>query len=69
MAETIYIRMRHRIQKKSDERIFLQDLAQIIATDELLSSLKNVCLYHITEQDKNIIIIDSTRLIREIKKR
>ena len=35
MAETIYIRMRHRIQKKSNERIFLKDLAQIIATDEL----------------------------------
>ncbi|WP_400242098.1 stage V sporulation protein AA [Niallia sp. JL1B1071] len=69
MAETIYIRMKHRIQKKSDERIFLKDLAQIIATDELLSSLKNVCLYHITEQDKNIIIIDSTQVIREIKKR
>ncbi|WP_312092436.1 stage V sporulation protein AA [Niallia sp.] len=69
MAETIYIRMRHRIQKKSNDRIFLKDLAQIIATDELLSQLKNVCLYHITEQDKNIIIIDSTQVIREIKKR
>ncbi|HEO8418803.1 stage V sporulation protein AA [Niallia sp. FSL W8-0635] len=68
MAETIYIRMRHRIQKKSDERIFLKDLAQIIATEQLLSSLKNLCLYHITEQDKNIIIIDSTQVIREIKK-
>lgn len=68
MAETIYIRMRHRIQKKSNERIFLKDLAQIIATDELLSTLKDVCLYHITEQDKNIIIIDSTLVIREIKK-
>lgn len=68
MAETIYIRMRHRIQKKSDERIFLKDLAQIIATDQLLSSLKNLSLYHITEQDKNIIIIDSTQVIREIKK-
>ncbi|MER2058317.1 MAG: stage V sporulation protein AA [Niallia sp.] len=68
MAETIYIRMRHRIQKKSDERIFLKDLAQIIATEQLLSSLKNLCLYHITEQDKNIIIIDSTQVIQEIKK-
>lgn len=68
LAETIYIRMRHRIQKKSDERIFLKDLAQIIATEQLLSSLKNLCLYHITEQDKNIIIIDSTQVIREIKK-
>lgn len=54
--------------KKSDERIFLKDLAQIIATEQLLSSLKNLCLYHITEQDKNIIIIDSTQVIREIKK-
>lgn len=68
MAETIYIRMRHRIQKKSNDWIFLKDLAQIIASDELLSTLKDVCLYHITEQDKNIIIIDSTLVIREIKK-
>lgn len=34
----------------------------------MLSTLKDVCLYHITEQDKNIIIIDSTLVIREIKK-
>lgn len=68
MAETIYLRMRHRIQKKSNDRIFLKDLAQIIATDELLSTLKNVCLYHISAQDKNIIIIDSTQVIREIKR-
>jgi len=60
--------MRHRIQKKSNDRIFLKDLAQIIATDELLSTLKNVCLYHISAQDKNIIIIDSTQVIREIKR-
>ena len=68
LAETIYLRMRHRIQKKSNDRIFLKDLAQIIATDELLSTLKNVCLYHISAQDKNIIIIDSTQVIREIKR-
>ena len=68
LAETIYLRMRHRTQKKSNDRIFLKDLAQIIATDELLSTLKNVCLYHISAQDKNIIIIDSTQVIREIKR-
>ena len=68
MAETIYIRMRHRIQKKSNDEIYLKDLAQIIATDAFMSKLNNLCLYHITEQDKNIIIMDSTQVIRAIKK-
>ena len=68
MAETIYIRMRHRIQKKSNDVIYLKDLAQVIATDALMSKLNNLCLYHITDQDKNIIIIDSTRVIRAITK-
>jgi len=66
MAETIYIRMRHRIQKKSNDVIYLRDLAQVIASDTYMSKLNNLCLYHITEQDKNIIIIDSTRVIRII---
>ncbi|KAB7672883.1 stage V sporulation protein AA [Bacillus sp. B1-b2] len=68
MAETIYIRMRHRIQKKLNNKVYLKDLAQVIATDAFMSKLNNLCLYHISEEDKNIIVIDSTQVIRAIKK-
>ncbi|MGP7816129.1 stage V sporulation protein AA [Niallia sp. 01092] len=67
MGEIIYIRMRHRIQKKLHDQVLLKDLAQLVATDTLINSLKDVCIYEISEKDRNIIIIDSTQLIRKIR--
>lgn len=68
LSETIYIRMRHRIQKKLNDVVLLKDLAQIVAEENLVHQLKDLRIYHISEQDKNIIIIDSTIIIRDIKK-
>jgi stage V sporulation protein AA len=67
MAETVYIRMRHRIQKKLHDKVVLKDIAQIIATNSLLTKINDLCIYHISEKDRNIIIIDSSKIIREIR--
>ncbi|MGG4469145.1 stage V sporulation protein AA [Paenibacillus alvei] len=67
MAETVYIRMRNRIEKRLNEDVLLKDLAQVIAADSLMEQLNNLVIYSISESDRNIIIIDSTRVIKEIR--
>jgi len=67
MAETVYIRMRNRIEKRLNEDVLLKDLAQVIAADSLMEQLNNLVIYSISESDRNIIIIDSTRVIKTIR--
>ncbi|MEK4668300.1 stage V sporulation protein AA [Niallia sp. FSL R7-0271] len=67
MAETVYIRMRNRIEKRLNEEVLLKDLAQVIAADSLMEQLNNLIIYSISESDRNIIIIDSTRVIKAIR--
>ncbi len=67
MAETVYIRMRNRIEKRLNEDVLLKDLAQVIAADSLMEQLNNLIIYSISESDRNIIIIDSTRVIKAIR--
>ncbi|MCT2345268.1 MULTISPECIES: stage V sporulation protein AA [Niallia] len=67
MAETVYIRMRNRIEKRLNEDVLLQDLAQVIAADALMEQLEAMVIYRISEGDRNIIVIDSTRIIKAIR--
>jgi len=67
MAETVYIRMRNRIEKRLNEDVLLSDLAQVITADDLVEQLNNLIIYSISESDRNIIIIDSTRVIKAIR--
>lgn len=67
MAETVYIRMRNRIEKRLNEDVLLRDLAQVIAADALMDQLEAMVIYRISEGDRNIIVIDSTRIIKAIR--
>ncbi|MDP4083804.1 MAG: stage V sporulation protein AA [Bacillota bacterium] len=58
MEKTIYIRMHHRVQARNHEKIRLEDIAQIIAPEELLPKLKELNIHQVSEKDKNIVIID-----------
>lgn len=66
LEKTIYIRMRNRVLAKQDEKIYLMDLAQVIAPDEVVPLLKKLQIYQVTVEDKNIVIIDVMRIIRMI---
>ncbi|MGX6442634.1 stage V sporulation protein AA [Neobacillus sp. K501] len=66
MEKTIYIRMRNRVLAKQDEKIYLMDLAQVIAPDEVVPLLKKLQIYQVTVEDKNIVIIDVMKIIRMI---
>lgn len=66
MAETIYIRMRHRVQTRPRDTVYLKDLAQIIAEDRILAALKELPIYKVSDQDNNIVVIDVMEVIQKI---
>lgn len=68
LEKTIYIRMRHRVQIRPHDRVLLKDIAQLIADESTHDILSNLPLYEVSEKDQNIIVIDVTRVIREIRK-
>lgn len=67
MEHTVYIRLRHRLQVKPNTSIRLEDIAQIIADEDLLSILNRLNMHQVVEEDNNIIIIDIMRVIKLIK--
>lgn len=66
MEETIYIRMRHRVQVRPHDTVYLRDLAQIIAGERMYKDLQNLPIYKVTEEDNNIIIVDVMEVIEKI---
>ncbi|MGG3561387.1 stage V sporulation protein AA [Neobacillus rhizosphaerae] len=63
MDKTIYIRMRNRVQSQPDEKILLNDIAQIIAPEAVLPGLKSMMIHQLTEMDRNIVVIDVMKVI------
>lgn len=68
MENTVYIRMRNRVQVKSNDTVFLRDVAQIISRDNLHEKLECLPVHKVTTKDNNIIIIDVMMVIRLISK-
>jgi stage V sporulation protein AA len=66
LEKTIYIRMRHRVEARVNEKIILNSIAQIIAPEAELSKLENLLIYQITEKDRNIVVIDVMQVINKI---
>ncbi|HJV31339.1 MAG TPA: stage V sporulation protein AA, partial [Bacillales bacterium] len=66
MEKTIYIRMRNRVQARLSEKVRLDDLAQIIAPEDVLPSLRELVIHQVTEKDKNIVVIDVMKVISHI---
>ncbi|MEH6995200.1 stage V sporulation protein AA, partial [Neobacillus drentensis] len=66
MEKTVYIRMRNRVLVKPDEKVYLLDIAQIIAPETVIPELKNLMVHQVSIRDKNIIIIDVMKVIRMI---
>ena len=66
LEKTIYIRMRNRVLTKPREKVYLMDIAQIIAPESTIPDLKKVIVHQVTPDDKNIIIIDVMKIIKSI---
>ncbi len=58
--------MRNRVLAKQEESIYLDDIAQIIAPETIISRLKKLKVHQISINDRNIVIIDVMKVIRLI---
>lgn len=67
MEGSVYIRLRHRLQVRPESSILLENTAQIIAPEHYLQTIRKIVLHTVTEEDKNIIILDLMRVISQIK--
>jgi stage V sporulation protein AA len=68
LEKTVYIRLRNRVLVRPRERIFIKDIAQVIANEALHEKIDQLLIYQISDQDRNIIIIDVMQVITEIAK-
>jgi stage V sporulation protein AA len=66
LEQTIYIRMRHRVQSCPRQTIYLKDAAQIIADESKLIKLQQMIIHQLTENDGNIVVIDIMKVIQLI---
>ncbi len=66
LEKTIYIRMRNRVLAKPEEIIYLDDIAQIIAPETIITMLKKLKVHQISIHDRNIVIIDVMKVIKLI---
>ncbi|WP_090831396.1 MULTISPECIES: stage V sporulation protein AA [unclassified Bacillus (in: firmicutes)] len=66
MEKTIYIRMRHKIQVRPDEKVLLGAIAQLIAPEEIFNGVKNLCMHQVSREDRNIVVIDVMKVIAAI---
>jgi stage V sporulation protein AA len=48
LEKTVYIRMRNRVLVKPDEKVYLLDIAQIIAPETVIPELKNLMVHHVS---------------------
>jgi len=58
--------MRNRVLVEPEEKIYLMDIAQVIAPETVITDLKSLMVHQVTVYDKNIIIIDVMKIIRLI---
>ncbi|PKR85966.1 stage V sporulation protein AA [Heyndrickxia camelliae] len=63
MEDSIYIRMRNKVEVNQNSKITLSDIAQIIAPEKYLHQLKQLFIYQVTKEDKNTVVIDVMKII------
>jgi stage V sporulation protein AA len=66
VANTIYIRLRHRIMVQPNHRVTIGDLAQIITVQQDIAKLEQLVIHQINMSDKSIVIIDLMHVLRKI---
>jgi stage V sporulation protein AA len=68
MEETIYVRLRHRIQARPHETVLIGDIAEVIGSDQIEGGeIEKIPIYHLTIKDKTIVVLDIVRVIRTIR--
>jgi len=68
MIQSVYLRLRHRIQLKPNEPITIGKVATVVCEKKLKEQIENRTIRYIKNEDKTIIVIDVIHIIQEIHK-
>ncbi|MBS4217255.1 stage V sporulation protein AA [Bacillus sp. FJAT-49711] len=66
MVNTIYIRMRSRVETNRFNKITLSQTAQILAPDQYLPELPDLIVYELKKDDNQLVVLDVMHVIRII---
>lgn len=64
--QTIYVKMKHHHEANSSADIYIRDVASLAGEETVCENIKNLPLYKVTEEDKNVVIIDILQVINAI---
>lgn len=68
MENTVYLRMRHRVQVNPNETVRLGQIALIIARSDTKEKLEKLVIHQVTMSDRNIIVVDVMKVIAQMRK-
>ncbi len=68
LSTIVYLRMKDKIQLKQNQRVALKDIAYISTDASIKEDLQNMFIYQITEEDKNIVVLDCFIIIDFLRK-
>ncbi|MGE6629455.1 stage V sporulation protein AA [Bacillus sp. NPDC077027] len=68
MDGQIFIRLRHRLKTGNDQLILLGDVAQLTGDETLVQQLKSMPVYHVSQKDRHIVVLDVMYVVNIIKK-
>ncbi|MFT4413248.1 stage V sporulation protein AA [Fredinandcohnia humi] len=68
MGNTIYVRMRHRVQVKPNATVRIGQLALISSDESVKIVLEKLVVHQVSKSDKNIVVIDAMKVIELIRR-
>ncbi|HEY4552085.1 MAG TPA: stage V sporulation protein AA [Bacillaceae bacterium] len=66
MGDTIYLRLRHKVEVMPGSSVRLPEVAQIVAPQALMPSLRGMTVFQVTPEDNQFAVLDAMKVIREI---
>lgn len=67
MEQTIYVKMRNRLQLSPAYEIKIGDVAQVVGESRIVDQIKRQVIYKITKKDKTHVVIDVMKVIQSIR--
>ncbi|ENQ3104445.1 stage V sporulation protein AA [Bacillus sp. 491mf] len=67
MEQTIYVKMRNRLQVSPAYEIKIGDVAQVVGASHIVDEIKRQVIYKITKKDKTHVVIDVMKVIQSIR--
>ncbi|MCD7033294.1 stage V sporulation protein AA [Metabacillus sp. GX 13764] len=68
MDNTLYIRLRHRIQVYPEDELTIGKIAQLAGDRKLMEKAGGLIIHKITPSDKNMVVVDVMKAIKLLKR-